>query len=71
MILRLYHTDTSSTLSMLPREKGGAVDSSLKVYGTKNVRVADLSVVPLQVGVHTQCMLTKLFVARERILTKL
>ena len=28
------------TLSMLPEELGGVVDTSLKVYGTNNVRVA-------------------------------
>ncbi|GAA5910301.1 hypothetical protein JCM6882_003244 [Rhodosporidiobolus microsporus] len=37
----------TSTCSMLPLEDGGVVDPSLKVYGTSNVRVADLSVVPL------------------------
>ncbi|KIJ28546.1 GMC oxidoreductase [Sphaerobolus stellatus SS14] len=45
---------TSSTCSMLPREHGGVVDPSLKVYGTSNIRVCDLSVIPLIVGVHTQ-----------------
>ena len=40
---------------MLPREKGGVVDASLKVYGTKNVRVADLSTLPLMTAAHTQC----------------
>lgn len=28
------------TMSMLPQELGGVVDSSLRVYGTSNVRVA-------------------------------
>ncbi|EMD35377.1 hypothetical protein CERSUDRAFT_116159 [Gelatoporia subvermispora B] len=40
--------------SMLPRDKGGVVDTSLKVYGTNNLRVVDLSVLPLMVAVHTQ-----------------
>ena len=40
---------------MLPKDKGGVVDSNLKVYGTTNLRVADLSVVPLHVSTHTQC----------------
>lgn len=51
-ISSVWHT--SSTLSMLPRENGGVVDPSLKVWGTKNIRVCDLSILPLLVGVHTQ-----------------
>ena len=39
---------------MMPRELGGVVDPQLKVYGTTNLRVVDLSVLPLQVSVHTQ-----------------
>ena len=39
---------------MLPREKNGVVDPELRVYGTKNLRVADLSVVPLEIAAHTQ-----------------
>ncbi|PIL27210.1 hypothetical protein GSI_10354 [Ganoderma sinense ZZ0214-1] len=42
------------TCSMLPRDKGGVVDASLKVYGTQNIRVADLSTLPLLVAAHTQ-----------------
>lgn len=40
---------------MLPRELNGVVDSNLRVYGTKNIRVIDLSIAPLQVAAHTQC----------------
>lgn len=47
-----YHT--ASSLSMLPREKNGVVDPELKVYGTKNIRVADLSIVPLHFSAHSQ-----------------
>ncbi|OBZ65934.1 Glucose oxidase [Grifola frondosa] len=43
-------------LSMLPREKHGVVDPALKVYGTRNLRVADLSVVPLHIAAHTQTL---------------
>ncbi|CDO71815.1 GMC oxidoreductase [Trametes cinnabarina] len=44
------------TCSMMPREKGGVVDPHLKVYGTKNIRVADLSTWPLLSAVHTQAL---------------
>lgn len=32
---------------MLPRELDGVVDSRLVVYGTANLRVVDLSIMPL------------------------
>ncbi|KAJ5587199.1 uncharacterized protein N7459_002964 [Penicillium hispanicum] len=41
-----------STAAMLPKEVGGVVDTSLKVYGTSNVRVVDASVIPFQVCGH-------------------
>ncbi|KAH9917647.1 GMC oxidoreductase [Epithele typhae] len=54
------HSGTSwhatGTCSMLPRDKGGVVDPQLRVYGTKNVRVADLSIIPLTPCCHTQCV---------------
>jgi len=54
------HTETTfhtaGSCSMLPREKGGVVDPQLKVYGTSNVRVVDLSVLPLHVIAHTQAV---------------
>jgi len=37
------------TCSMLPREDGGVVDPSLRVYGTSNLRVIDASIFPLHV----------------------
>ncbi|OJJ29704.1 hypothetical protein ASPWEDRAFT_46452 [Aspergillus wentii DTO 134E9] len=40
------------TASMLPREKGGVVSPELKVYGTRNVRVVDASVLPFQLCGH-------------------
>ncbi|KUL86374.1 hypothetical protein ZTR_08632 [Talaromyces verruculosus] len=40
------------TASMLPREKGGVVSPKLKVYGTKNVRVVDASILPFQLCGH-------------------
>ncbi|KAA1477083.1 GMC oxidoreductase [Dentipellis sp. KUC8613] len=45
---------TAGSCSMLPREENGVVDSRLKVYGTTNVRVVDLSVLPLHIASHTQ-----------------
>ncbi|KAH9476793.1 GMC oxidoreductase family protein Mala s 12 [Psilocybe cubensis] len=51
-IATIWHT--TGSCSMLPREKEGVVDYNLKVYGTKNLRVVDLSVLPLQIAAHTQ-----------------
>ena len=38
---------------MAPREKGGVVDGSLNVYGTVGLKIADLSMVPENVGANT------------------
>ncbi|TBU47229.1 alcohol oxidase [Dichomitus squalens] len=45
---------TASSCSMLPKANGGVVDPKLQVYGTKNLRIADLSVLPLHVAAHPQ-----------------
>lgn len=45
------------TCAMLPRAMGGVVDNDFKVYGTENVRVVDLSVIPLQVAGHSTALL--------------
>ncbi|KAH6951179.1 hypothetical protein BKA56DRAFT_711875 [Ilyonectria sp. MPI-CAGE-AT-0026] len=42
------------TCAMLPKKDGGVVDSNLKVYGTKNLRVVDASVIPIQLSGHIQ-----------------
>ncbi|KAL3462773.1 hypothetical protein BJX64DRAFT_299334 [Aspergillus heterothallicus] len=39
--------DVCGTCAMMPREDGGVVDPSLKVYGTANVRVVDAGIFPL------------------------
>lgn len=45
------------TCAMLPREMGGVVDNEFRVYGTNNVRVVDMSVVPVQVAGHSTALL--------------
>ncbi|KIJ45888.1 GMC oxidoreductase [Sphaerobolus stellatus SS14] len=42
------------TVPMLPQSLGGAVDAELKVYGVKGVRVADASILPIQLSAHLQ-----------------
>ncbi|TCD71169.1 hypothetical protein EIP91_012117 [Steccherinum ochraceum] len=44
----------ASSCSMMPKEKGGVVDPQLKVYGTTNVRIVDLSIIPLHLAAHVQ-----------------
>lgn len=46
-VVSAYHP--IGTCAMLPREAGGVVDTSLKVYGTKNVRVCDGSIFPTHI----------------------
>ncbi|RDB20671.1 Alcohol dehydrogenase [acceptor] [Hypsizygus marmoreus] len=41
------------TSAMTLRSLGGVVDPSLRVYGTSNVRVADLSIIANLPGIHT------------------
>ncbi|KAI8980779.1 GMC oxidoreductase [Trametes punicea] len=48
----VYHP--VGTAAMMPREDGGVVDPTLKVYGTSNLRVVDCSIVPLELSCHTQ-----------------
>lgn len=40
--------------SMLPLEYGGVVDSHLRVYGTKNLRIVDGGIIPLVPAAHIQ-----------------
>jgi len=41
------------TCAMKPRAVGGVVDPRLNVYGVENLKVADLSIVPLNVSANT------------------
>ncbi|PWY96131.1 alcohol oxidase [Aspergillus sclerotioniger CBS 115572] len=52
------------TAIMLPKEKGGVVDTKNVVYGTSNVRVVDASVLPFQVCGH---LVSTLYAVAERI----
>ena len=45
------------TCAMLPKEMGGIVDNEFRVYGTENLRVVDMSVVPVQVAGHSTALL--------------
>jgi choline dehydrogenase-like flavoprotein len=42
------------TCSMMPRALGGVVDERLRVYGCSNLRVCDVSIVPIQPVANTQ-----------------
>ncbi|TCD71198.1 hypothetical protein EIP91_012148 [Steccherinum ochraceum] len=61
---------TSSSCSMLPREKGGVVDPSLKVYGTTNLRVVDLSIIPIHIAAHTQAIVYGIAARAADIITE-
>lgn len=41
------------TCKMLPRDEMGVVDPSLGVYGVQNLKIADLSIPPRNVGANT------------------
>ncbi|KAI1361785.1 GMC oxidoreductase-domain-containing protein [Xylaria arbuscula] len=56
MIKSMTHTEfhPSGTAAMMPRSVGGVVDTDLRVYGTRNLRVVDASVMPLIPTGHIQ-----------------
>jgi choline dehydrogenase-like flavoprotein len=43
----------TSTCAMLPRQLGGVVDSELRVYGVKGLRIVDASIFPMSIAGHT------------------
>ena len=51
-MLSFYHP--VGTCAMLPKEDGGVVDSDLLVYGTRNLRIVDCSVMPTLLSAHIQ-----------------
>lgn len=44
----------SGSTSMLPLDLGGVVDTHLRVYGTKNLRIVDAGIMPLVPAAHLQ-----------------
>ncbi|KAM0533422.1 hypothetical protein ACHAPP_005995 [Verticillium nonalfalfae] len=42
-----------ATAKMAPREENGVVDHDLNVWGTKGLKIADLSIPPMNVGANT------------------
>lgn len=44
----------SGTTAMLPLDLGGVVDTALRVYGTKGLRIVNAGVMPVVVGAHLQ-----------------
>ena len=55
--IRTFATSTwahpSGSCSMMKREFGGVVDSELRVYGVKGLRIVDASIMPMIPGTHT------------------
>ncbi|TFY74828.1 hypothetical protein EWM64_g9184 [Hericium alpestre] len=53
-IKKAAKTTFSGSCSMLLKELDSMVDLKLRVYGTENIRVVDLSVLPLHIASHMQ-----------------
>ncbi|KAH7347081.1 hypothetical protein BKA66DRAFT_432829 [Pyrenochaeta sp. MPI-SDFR-AT-0127] len=52
--LSIFHP--IGTAALLPEKDGGVVDSNLKVYGIKRLRVVDASIIPLLPSAHIQTL---------------
>jgi choline dehydrogenase-like flavoprotein len=52
--LSIYHP--IGTAALLPEKDGGVVDPDLKVYGVKNLRIVDASIIPLLPSAHLQTL---------------
>jgi choline dehydrogenase-like flavoprotein len=52
--LSIYHP--VGTAALLPEKDGGVVNSELKVYGVKGLRVVDASIIPLLPSAHLQTL---------------
>lgn len=67
--LSIYHP--LGTCAMLPRSEGGVVSPDLLVYGTRNLRVVDASVIPIQPSAHIQTMVYGIAeIAAEKIIAQ-
>lgn len=53
----------TSTCAMLPQERGGVVDDKLLVYGIKNLRIVDASIIPMATRGNCQ---TTVYAVAER-----
>jgi choline dehydrogenase-like flavoprotein len=56
--LSIYHL--IGTCAMLPERDGGVVDAELKVYGIKDLRVVDASVILLLPSAHLQTLVYRI-----------
>lgn len=65
--LTIYHP--VGTCALLPRGQHGVVDPNLIVYGTRNLRVVDGSVIPILMSAHPQTLIYGISeIAAEKII---